>query len=396
MGRTAVSQLHIATVRLCAGSPSPGRHTAEILSGCLPALSHRQRRAILEPLLLLTPINAAPDPPARRLLPSPGTSASPTAGQLQGRMMLARSSWLLLLSRAGLLLASVQSDCGGVLLPSATSRILQYDLQVTDSINGTKCSWILQAPSSQTVELEVISHQTVSRADTSCTSAYLAIKLGPTQRERRFCQPFWSIPEIGRKLVIRGKGPGVVTLRSAYGMKQGFTLRYSVLVPDANRREIDTRAKELRTLIPVASSMRGEGERVYPSKEEAVMFSTSTGKPDYPSMSAVWKRQGPPWTHQSSWSPGHPKLPAHPSDQRRTRVQLQPGEVPVTEDSHSDFRTTFDSKSLRTQTSPERSKSSLGPEMLKVAPSDSNPSLQTYRTSILPSPSNLTSPSPSA
>ncbi|XP_041062868.1 uncharacterized protein LOC121288382 [Carcharodon carcharias] len=312
--------------------------------------------------------------------------------------MLARASWLLLLSSAGFLLASVQPDCGGVLLPSVTSRILL----VTDSINGTTCSWILQAPSSATVELEVISYHTVPWTDTSCTSAYLAIKLGPTQKERRFCDSFRSIPEVGRKLVIRGKGPGVVTLRAAYGMKQGFTLRYSVLVPDVNHREIDTRALELRTLTPLSSSVWGEGKRVDLSKGEAVMFSTSTGQgqqiiPEYPSMSTVQGRPGPPWNHQSSWSPGHPKLPGHPSDQGlRTQAQLQPGEVPATKDSQSDSRTTFHLKSLGTQASPERSKTSQGPVTLKIAAvSDFNTSPQVNLASILLSPSP-SSPSPSS
>ncbi|XP_072415223.1 uncharacterized protein [Chiloscyllium punctatum] len=127
----------------------------------------------------------------------------------------------------GFLPASMRPDCGGVLLPTVTHNTLRYALLMTNSVNGTKCSWILQAASTETLELEVISYQTVSWTDASCTSTYLAIKLGPTQKERRFCDPFQSIPEIGRKLVFRGKGTAVVTLQTAYGMKQGFALRYS-------------------------------------------------------------------------------------------------------------------------------------------------------------------------
>ncbi|XP_072335903.1 uncharacterized protein [Scyliorhinus torazame] len=324
--------------------------------------------------------------------------------------MLAGAGWLLLLSRAGFLLASMQPDCGGVLLPSVTGTILQYALPVTDSINGTRCSWTLHASSSETVELEIISYQTFSRTGTSCTAAYLAIKLGPSQRERRFCEAFRSIPEIGRKLVIRGKGPGVVTLRSPYGMKPGFTLRYSVLVPDANRRRIDSRTMELQTLTPLPSSVWGEGEQVHLSKGEAVTFSTSTGKGHQyilgdTNLFPVQERWVPPWTHQSSSSLGHSVPQAHPSDQRlRSRVQLQTGEIPATKDSQSHLSTTFGTKFLGTHTLPEISKTSQGPGILKIAAlSSSNPSLQlnlasifTYPSGSDPHPASLSGSGPSS
>ncbi|GCB59929.1 hypothetical protein scyTo_0009073 [Scyliorhinus torazame] len=189
--------------------------------------------------------------------------------------MLAGAGWLLLLSRAGFLLASMQPDCGGVLLPSVTGTILQYALPVTDSINGTRCSWTLHASSSETVELEIISYQTFSRTGTSCTAAYLAIKLGPSQRERRFCEAFRSIPEIGRKLVIRGKGPGVVTLRSPYGMKPGFTLRYSA---------VQNKDRQLTSAWSVEATEMTSSEDDMATRSDASsrLVSTPLGRPKSP------------------------------------------------------------------------------------------------------------------
>ncbi|XP_067912121.1 mucin-2 isoform X2 [Heterodontus francisci] len=313
--------------------------------------------------------------------------------------MLTRAGCLLLLTSAGFLLTSANPDCGGVLLPGVNHRILQYSRLVTDSVNGTKCSWILQVPSSETVELEILSYQTVSWAEASCTSAYLAIQLGPTQKERRFCGLFWSVPEVGRKLVIRGKGPGVITLHAAAsGMKQGFTLRYSVFVPDADHREIDTRALVLPTTTPLLSLVWGKGKQVDLSQGEAVTFPTSTGQGqqlilEYPSTPTVQERQGPLWTYQSSSSPGNPKLPAHSSDRGLgTRAQSEPGNIPATKDSQSDSRATLHPKCLETQNSPETPKTSQGLANHKIAAvSDSSPSPHSKPISI-PRSASLSSP----
>ncbi|XP_060696966.1 uncharacterized protein LOC132825601 [Hemiscyllium ocellatum] len=277
-------------------------------------------------------------------------------------------------------------DCGGVLLPTVTHNTLRYALLMTNSVNGTKCSWILQAASTETLELEVISYQTVSWTDASCTSTYLAIILGPTQKERRFCDPFQSIPEVGRKLVFRGKGTAVVTLQTAYGMKQGFALRYSLLIPDPNRREIDARALELRTVTPLPSA---ENEQDL-SQREGGMYSTSTGQgqliiSQYPGTSNVQERPGSPWIHQVSWYPRRPKLPGILSGQRqRTQTQSQPREIPKRRNSKSDSRTKFHPKSLGCQTSQEKPKISPSLASPKVAAvSESNTRPHPYLTSII-------------
>ncbi|XP_067859852.1 mucin-2 [Heptranchias perlo] len=275
------------------------------------------------------------------------------------------AGWLLLLTNAGFLLAMNPLDCGGVLLPSVTHRTLQYSLLDTDSVNGTSCSWILQASPSETVELEIISYQAGSWADPSCSSAYLAIKLGATQKERRFCGLFWeSVAKDGGKLVIRGKGPAVIILRAAASdMRQGFTLRYAVSVPDADRTGIDTKALEPQTSIPLPSLTESpawkERERANLSQGEAVTFTTSTGQgqeiiPGYPSTLTVEERLRPLCIHQSSQSPGDPKLPVHPSDQTLgTRAHSELGDIPTSKESHP--RASVHPKSLETQHSPERS-----------------------------------------
>uniref|UniRef100_UPI00398F500F interphotoreceptor matrix proteoglycan 2 n=1 Tax=Pristiophorus japonicus TaxID=55135 RepID=UPI00398F500F len=142
--------------------------------------------------------------------------------------MWSRAAWALLLRNTGFLLATAHPDCEGVLTPSVTHRILRYSLPMSDSVNGTECCWILRAPSSETVEVEILSYRTGSGTDSRCSSTHLAIQLGVAQQERRFCGLFWSIPEADPKLVIRGKGPVIVTLRAAASRaEQGFTLRYS-------------------------------------------------------------------------------------------------------------------------------------------------------------------------
>ncbi|XP_059509850.1 cadherin-related family member 5-like [Stegostoma tigrinum] len=305
----------------------------------------------------------------------------------QHRTTLARAGLLLLLTGTGFLLTSTRPDCGGVLLPTATHNILRYALLVTDSFNGTKCSWILQAASTETLELEVISYQTVSWTDASCTSAYLAIKLGPKQKERRLCDPFQSIPEVGRKLVFRGKGVGVVTLRAAYGMKQGFTVRYSVLVPDPIHGEVDIRALELQTVTPLPLA---EIEQVDLSKREAGTHSTSTGQgqqiiSQYPRMSNVREGLGPPWIHQFLWYPRHPKLSGILSGQGlRAQTQPQPRETLTRRNFKSDSGTKFHPKSLGRQTSSERSNTSPSLASFNIAAvSDSNTITQSQLTSII-------------
>ncbi|XP_059835721.1 interphotoreceptor matrix proteoglycan 2 isoform X1 [Hypanus sabinus] len=140
--------------------------------------------------------------------------------------MWARTNCLLLLANAGLLLGPTHQECGGVLFSSTTHGTVQYFLPLSDSINGDRCSWILP-DNAEAVQLEVVPQQTVSWAVVGCNSAYLEIKLEATENEREFCGLFWSVPKGGRKLVIRGQGPGIIVLEAPVsGFEHGLTLRY--------------------------------------------------------------------------------------------------------------------------------------------------------------------------
>ncbi|XP_032896115.1 uro-adherence factor A-like [Amblyraja radiata] len=297
-----------------------------------------------------------------------------------GWTMWARASWLLLLANAGFLLGPSQEECGGVLLPNVTQGISQYSLPATDSVNGIKCYWILPAPRAAAVELEVVSNQTTPRTDAGCTSAHLTITLQATEKESEFCGLFWSIHEAGKKLVIRARGPVVITLKVVTsGFKHGFTLQY-LGFPS---RGMDPNVPEPLMPIPTPSPAR-EKEAGFFKHKDILMSPTWSDQVSKPSGKELARRR-PAGVHHRSQAPN---LPVRPK--RGTRAHPVPGNIPTTRHHQADPRVSSHPNSTRLE-SPGESAST--PDSISTTHTKPNPAPQ-HGSATAPGPGPASSSRP--